>query len=402
MIRILLLAAVAGGLGTGMGYLQQVLASLNVQERFVASRESLDEIKGKTSREEILQQATGTPKLEVVGGREHYFGMMQHGETMSHDFVIRNVGDSPLTLDLGDSSCTCTVGELDSSLLPPGEETVVKLKWTAKTVLKEFGQYAMVITNDASQREVKLTVRGQIATSFMLEPTSIQLGTLDASESAEREFYVFSYLEDADELTEISWCNLSQTDKFDFEIEKVEIDPQEFPAHVNAKHAHRVRMQVEPGMPIGPINGSVRILTNKGEDIGDLNMIVSGRVAGMLELRGGPSFEPRANLVKLGNVSSSKGGMVSVLLFVRGEERKDMKLEVVSVQPDDALQVEVGEPKDNGSRSVYSIKFVVPQGAPNVQFPATSLESSGKVMLRATIGDRVEELPIKVRLIVRD
>lgn len=401
MFRILMLVIVAGGLGCGLGFAQQVLASRSVEERFVLSRESQDEIKGKTTRDEILSNANAAPKVEVVGGPDHYFGMMQHGETMSHEFKLRNVGEGPLTLDLGKSSCTCTVGELDSSTIQPGEETSVKLTWTAKTILPDFGQYAMVVTNDTENQEIKLTVRGQIATSFMLEPNSLQLGTLDSETAVDREFFVFSYLDNASDLADVSWSNPSLADQFEFEVSKEELDAGKFPQHVNAKHMHRVRLNVKPGLPIGPVRGAVKIQTSLGQEAGLLSLPVSASVAGNLELRGGPSFDPRSNLVDLGNIDSKDGASVSVLLFLRGEDRKQTKLEVVSVKPEDALQVEIGEPKDSSSRRTYSIKFVVPKGAPKTFYPATEASRAGEVVLRA-VGERTEELPIRVRLIVRD
>lgn len=40
---------------------------------------------------------------------------------MSHEFKFRNVGNGPLFLDMGGSTCKCTIGDLDKSVLKPGE-----------------------------------------------------------------------------------------------------------------------------------------------------------------------------------------------------------------------------------------------------------------------------------------
>ena len=401
MIRVLLLIVAACVVGCGLGFVQHQMANANVIERFSTTRATEDEILGRATQQELQEQMEGTPKVEIVGGTEHYFGMMQFGETMSHEFEVRNVGDGPLTLGLGKSSCTCTVGELNSSTIQPGESTKIKLTWTAKSQLREFGQYAMVITNDTKNLEVKLTVRGQIAKSFMLEPESIQLGTVDENQVIERDFYLFSYLEQSDTIEQLSWNNESLDGKFEATSEKTEVDLNEFPQHQNAKHASKISLKFGPGLPIGPLKGSVQIQTDLGAEVELIPIAVSGTVAGRMEILGGPSFEPKHNLVKLGNVKSDEGATATVILAVRGEDRDKLKIEVDSKLPEETLQVEVGEPKPSASRTTYKVKFVVPKGSPRANFPASGNGKAGIVVIKA-IGENVQELPIKVRLVVMD
>src|SRR5262245_19382233 len=54
------------------------------------------------------------------------FGAMQRGTHKSHEFTIRNIGQSPLKLRVGGTSCKCTLGEVSEKPLPPNETTKVK------------------------------------------------------------------------------------------------------------------------------------------------------------------------------------------------------------------------------------------------------------------------------------
>ena len=48
------------------------------------------------------------------------FGKMDAGESGSHEFVLTNRGDKTHTLNLGSTSCSCTVSEIKDNELAPG------------------------------------------------------------------------------------------------------------------------------------------------------------------------------------------------------------------------------------------------------------------------------------------
>ncbi len=70
-----------------------------------------------------------------TGGRaavdqdEFNFGKMDFREDGKHEFTITNRGDQVLTVDLGSTSCKCTVGEIEHSRLDPGQSTKVLITW---------------------------------------------------------------------------------------------------------------------------------------------------------------------------------------------------------------------------------------------------------------------------------
>lgn len=395
MLRIILTVLVATILGFAIGKLQSSASQSGVEERFRDAKPgSLELLGGDASNANA-----GVPRIEVVGGTEYKFGSMLHGATESHDFVVRNLGDAPLKLNITGSTCKCTVGELEKSLLPPGEETTVSMTWTAQSVRVDFGQSATLETNDPLNSELKLTVRGKIADSFVMQPQELNLGDIPRSEGLTTSFFVFAYIDDAEELRDLTWTNTRAKDKVDLEYKKIPIDSEKFPKHADAKSAFEVTVTLEPGMPLGSIGSRIQFRTNKEEKIGTLDVTAIGRVVGDVAIFGGSAYDPKLATLKLGNVKSSDGASATLMLSIQGEAKESIKPEISSVEPSQSLKVFFGEPKDMGNRKIYPITFEVPVGAPLAYFPGTASDNFGKVVIK-TNSETEDEIPIFVRLVV--
>ena len=401
IIRALIFLIGGAILGVGVGKLQSQILQKGIDERFYGARETLAEIRGDATKEEISDYS-GEPKLEVEGGLRYNFGTMRHGTQMSHTFTVRNVGTGPLTLDMGPSTCKCTVGDLDESILGPGEDTEVTLTWTAQSILNDFGQSATVYTNDPENSEIQLGVFGKITRSFVIEPPQLALGDISTAEQVSRTFHIFCYLEDSKEIAGFEWTNENTAKHVVFTGNRVEVDPEKFPEHKNAKVAHEISVAINPGMPLGPIKGDIQFETDKREDIGTLYVPVSGTVRGDLNLIGGPSFRAETNLLVLGNVKASDGAKVAIYLAVYGKLDEGTLPEIVSNSCEGSLEVTVGEPKVSEKRTLYPIRFEVPKNAPAVYYPGNARDAFGSVVIKAAHENGTQELPIKVQLVVTE
>lgn len=396
MLRILLTIAVGAGLGWSFGHLQTSMATSGFEERFAAARSTLSEASGEITTEELAAQATGTPRLEVVDGNEFRFGTMQHGESMSHSFIFRNIGDGPLTLDLGHTTCKCTLGKLESSVLKPGEETDVTLTWTPIAAASEFSQSATIHTNAADTPEVQLQVRGRVAGSFVIEPSELALGDISVTDTVTRKFYIFTYLEHPTELDDFRWSDAKSAEKIKLDAHQVELNPKKFPQHPKATGVHEVDVTIEPGLALGLINSRITFSTGN-EKVGTLEVPVTGRIAGDFTFVGGPSYDSRLNVLKFGTVKSSEGATVGMSLVVQGDQRDQVAPEVITVTPSDALKVTVGEPKPVGDRKYFPLEFEVPKGAPETHFSGANPKDFGIVVLK-TNHNFVKEISIHIQL----
>jgi hypothetical protein len=100
--------------------------------------------------------------LARVDYKSHDFGTMDPLATASHPFVIRNAGAAPLELNLGPTTCKCTVGGLSNRHVPPGGFATVTLEWNTGRKQLEFAQSAIVYTNDPLNKAIELTVEGRV------------------------------------------------------------------------------------------------------------------------------------------------------------------------------------------------------------------------------------------------
>ncbi|QDV28028.1 DUF1573 domain-containing protein [Aureliella helgolandensis] len=400
MLRILLTACIAAVAGLGLGRLQSSMATSGYTEQLSGSPTTLTEQRGEMTKEEILA-SKGTPKAEVVGGTSFNFGTMQHGESRSHEFTLRNIGDGPLHLNMGGSTCKCTVGDLDASVLQPGEETLVKLTWKAQSIMPDFGQSATLHTNDPNQTEIKLVVKGKISSSFVIEPSEISLNSIPDNEPTTRTFNVFTYLPGSKELKDFMWTDTKTSGLVKIESQVVDIDEARFPQHKTALVAHEVSVTFLPGLRFGPISGRVQFLTDQEEDIGTLEIPFTGRVTGEFTLIGGASLDVARSRVTLGNVKSSEGATVGIQLVVQGANSEGTEVSVGEVIPANSLTASVGEPKIRGARQFFPITIEVPKGAPPANYPGTTSGSFAKVVLK-TNHDSSPEIPIYVQVIVSE
>lgn len=396
MVRILITVVVASLIGAALGTLQFSVATSGYTEHFEGTDTTAAEQLGEFNSTE----SAGTPKIEVDGGTSYDFGSMLHGETMSREFVVRNIGTGPLVLEKAGSTCKCTVGNMNKNVLQPNEETVVTLTWTAQSIVPMFGQSATFKTNDPAMAEVKFSVSGQIASSFVLEPSQLALGDLPVTESSERTFYVFSYLEGAKELKDFEWTKEQTGELVSIDTETVPVSETPYhERHKSALVAHKITIKFAPGMPLGPLNAKIRFNTDHDDKVGGLEIPVMGRVISDISLLGGPSFDSNMSLLSIGNVNSQEGASIGLTLAVQGEARHTLEPEIASWEPREAMNVTLGEPKIVGERKLYSIHIEVPKGAPEVSYPGTGSGTYGKIVIK-TNHETMQELPIYIRLVV--
>ncbi|MBC8290175.1 MAG: DUF1573 domain-containing protein [Planctomycetes bacterium] len=165
---------------------------------------------GRASQEPIVESAPtpeateiddGHPKISETGPHpkavaeelEYDFGMMKHMDTGSHKFLVRNEGEAPLELKTGETTCQCTIGELGDTIIPPGESTVVELKWTIKNPSARFDHSAEVWTNDPEHDLILLQISGFVGRDVLFRPEgSWNMGSVAALSEGRLEWMVFS------------------------------------------------------------------------------------------------------------------------------------------------------------------------------------------------------------------
>ncbi|MEZ6134482.1 MAG: DUF1573 domain-containing protein [Pirellulaceae bacterium] len=396
MQRILITALIAVAIGIVLGRTQTSMQTASLPEKFEGARPT----KIDFGPEDNVTTA-GTPKAEIVGGAEYKFGTMMHGETQSHVFTVRNVGDAPLKLEKSGSTCKCTTGTMDKNLLAPGEETTVTLTWTAQTAMPIYGQSATFTTNDPENTQLKFNVTGMIADSFVIEPSELGFGDIAATQATESSFYVYTYLAGSKVIKNLRWTNASTEHNVELTSEVVPVQEAPDAHHSKALMAHKVNVKILPGMPLGPLSSRIQFETDRGDEVGTLEIAVTGRVTSDISLIGGGSFDAKMSILNLGNVDPKAGASIGIFLSLQGEERNKIVPTLESWEPAESLKVTLGEPRVSASRTLIPIQVEVPKGAPPASYPGSSKDTFGKILI-TTNHETIKEIPIYVRLVIEE
>lgn len=382
IISIILAAAVAGiVVGGAVAYVQV--------------RNDLDPITLFPGETEVAPEAKGEKVPKVKVPEPHFdFGTMQRGTSKSHEFEIQNVGDAPLKLRAGTTSCKCTLSEVSEAAIPPGGTTKVKVQWTAKADSGPFRQTANVLTNDPLKSTVELEVEGKIMTASGVEPPDFLFDKIPVGESKTAQVYVMAMLQDNISVTDPQFSDAQIRDRFVAKIEPVEA--KDLP-NQSAKRGVRVTVTAKPGLPVGRFTQWLSLTTNLPE-AEHLEIPIIGQVVGDISVHGTGWIEERGAL-RVGPVKSSEGSQNKLSVMVRGADATTTKIKVESVTPPE-LKVTVGEPKKLSDTLVQvPLDVEIPVGTRPMVHLDTAQGEPGHIVL-STTHPKIKELAINVEFAV--
>jgi len=98
------------------------------------------------------------PRLEVEP-EEWDFGNAGPGETLEHDFVLKNTGNRELVLGRIASACACAAAVVGTEALPPGAETLLRVTLETRQYRGILERWLTITSNDRrGAKRVKLRV----------------------------------------------------------------------------------------------------------------------------------------------------------------------------------------------------------------------------------------------------
>lgn len=338
-------------------------------------------------------------KVEIDGDLTHDFGVMSPGEEGEREFIIRNVGEGPLRLRVGASTCKCTLGELDKSVLEPGEETQITLSWTVKPGAAEFGQSAQLLTNDPSRVAITLRIKGKIVEDFQLIPQTWTFGEVATGDSFEVTGTIYNFMKTKIETTDVKFTSDDMNELADFKIEPLE--KSEFAEGTeNALQAFRVTATVKSGLRQGNISQNLLVgynsLNKSGEVVGVADapekgdaddsdadadgesasmevaetrspMItapVRGRIVGTLRMLESSKLTQSDGeyIYDFGRLGKEDSLVAKTFVVLKGEQRDNTKLSIGETKPDGVVRATLGEPKGRGSMVLYPLEIELVPG----------------------------------------
>ncbi len=229
------------------------------------------------------------------------FGAVPRGAIRRHEFLLTNTTNDVVNILDVRASCGCTTGRALATTIPPGQSTVIEAEMDTRNFVgvKATKLTISLVTAGGRQAEVALTVRSNILSDIVLNPGSLQFGTLARGQTAEQVLTI-------DRHGAPSW-----------RIERM-VATKNVGRYVEATLSEAYRgaqgvgyvlsVRLKPDAPTGALSEEIRLVTNDQE-----TPVVPVLVR--LEVRGALSATPTS--LVLGQASSA-AGPVQGRILVRG------------------------------------------------------------------------------------
>jgi hypothetical protein len=368
------------------------------------------DLKGKSVEEMPKEPVIPGPEISKTGPwpavelpqKEYKFGKMGVGESLSHDFVVKNTGEAPLKLEQGRTSCKCTLSNVKDNEIAPGSEAKVTLTWEPKAVEPAFRQTATILTNDPQNKTFEFSVTGEVIESVTISPAGEwMLGEISDALPAENRVVsgqLYSRLTDSLKILSLT----SDNPKIVPEHEPMS---EEELKEKSIKAGYKLKVKVEPGLPIGPIAARVIIkaeetLRKEGAkpETKEYVFLVRGNRTGPLQILQGPGvvWHPEVMAIDMQQFSAAEGHKSRLLVFVTGMGDKAFELTKVDT---DAPFLKVELVRDAkfmaANKQRYDLYFEVPPGSPAV---TKIRKDAARVMLHTNHPD-APELKFRVEML---
>lgn len=332
------------------------------------------------------------PKL-LLEEDSHDFGAMDERGEGRYEFVFDNVGDAPLTLKQGSTSCTCTSTILEKGDIRPGGSGKVAVEWTGKNRVGPFKATATVTTNDPRQRTVTLTITGRITTAVRAVPQRLAMSGITASEEASAQVKVFGFRSEPLQITDHEFSH-PETSK-SFQISFQPLSPDQLSEEQDAKSGCLVEVTVKPGLPLGAFQQTIRLKTNY-PDVPAIEVPVEGTISSDISLVG-KGWNRKNGTLYWGNFKSQEGARRDLFIRVRGPHCKEVKFKPIEIRPD-LLEVKLGQTSyvEDGRLSLTPLTIQIPKGSPPADYLGSSEERLGQIILE-TNHPSARELRILLR-----
>jgi hypothetical protein len=133
----------------------------------------------------LAASAVAGPRLECPEP-EYAFGARDESESVTHEFVIRNIGDAPLEITRVRPACGCTVARMNTSRIPPGSEGRLLTTFILKRRSGAQRKSIRVHSNDPDTPVTTLWLTGTVHQELAFEPSALSFGRVGADADSAR------------------------------------------------------------------------------------------------------------------------------------------------------------------------------------------------------------------------
>lgn len=113
------------------------------------------------------------------------FGTIIQGKRVEHVFILKNRGDTPLTVTRTKTSCGCTVANMSTKTIAPGRSAELRTAFDSANFGGTIAKTITIDSNDPRTPAYTLTLKGVVKEQLVIVPRQLNLGQLKAGADKE-------------------------------------------------------------------------------------------------------------------------------------------------------------------------------------------------------------------------
>ena len=311
------------------------------------ARVDLEAIKHEVAKETGV---AGLPRA-AVRITDYDFGLMDPQSSGSHEFEIENVGDAPLHLKLGPTSCKCTLSGLSADKLPPGQTGKIRLEWFTGRKVTKFEQTAVIYTNDPTQRHIALGVSGKVRMLIGFDHEQLLADRVEPDKPVTKELFLYSQMWKDFEVASFG----SSLPGVKFACEPAA--PADAP-DLEALSVRKIKVTILGTLPQGEFSDTLRFRVQPLDDGAmpvDVTLPLHGRVIRRLSIYG--QGIDGNGVIDLGTVPRGRGRKITLLAKVR-DSQVELALRELRITPS-FLKASL-LPRDEKGPGMYELTVEIP------------------------------------------
>ena len=138
----------------------------------------------------ILVAAASAEPSFVTPETKYNFNSVRQGQLVEHGFLLKNEGDSPLTIEQIHSSCGCLATIVDTKSIPAQESTLLKVTFDTTGFAGQKTKSVRVYTNDTKHSSELFIISGRVEQEVVVLPEKIIFEPLRQGEEKSTNFQV--------------------------------------------------------------------------------------------------------------------------------------------------------------------------------------------------------------------
>jgi uncharacterized protein DUF1573 len=298
----------------------------------------------------------GIPKVEAIDPI-YNFGTAPSGPPVNHVFKIRNAGTGTLTIDGVTTSCGCTAAKPTKNSLGPGEESDIAVTFDTISEKGPSTRTITVVTNDPKQRQLALTLKGDLRAQVEAAPPFVAFGIVKHGVEKTSRVTIADLVNDK-ELHVGPITNSSAN-------VKVSQEPR-----TDGKPGAMLSVTLLKSMPVGPFDDTIKVSTGRAP----LIIAVYGTVTGDLTVSPAqvsfgivPHHQSALRIVRLSNaggqainvlgVTSSNQSVTAAVEPIKAGKEYKVTLELRPNTPDGALRGAIAIRTDDPQETWVNVPF---------------------------------------------